>query len=83
MGVVPANVLPEDGLQEEPPDFEDLCFGGVIETGDKDVTHDKVDGADDGCTASKYRNLVQKVEIGRKVTLNVGLCYVATLSLQC
>ena len=46
MGVVPADVLAEDRLQEEAPDLVDLALGRVVQAGHEDVAHHEVDEPD-------------------------------------
>jgi hypothetical protein len=61
MGVIPPNLLPEDGLKEQTSDFMDLTFGSVIETSDENVTHDKVDETNNTGTKSKVCDPVEKI----------------------
>lgn len=46
VGVVPADVLAQDRLQEEAPDLVDLALGRVVQAGHEDVAHHEVDEAD-------------------------------------
>ena len=52
MGVVPADVLAEDRLQEEAPDLVDLALGRVVQAGHEDVAHHEVDQPDAACTSA-------------------------------
>ncbi len=48
VGVVPPDVLPEHGAEEEPADSEHLVLGGRVQASHEDVAHHQVHHANQG-----------------------------------